>query len=225
MVPVAWGGILDGLTLPTGLKYGDPFRVVFVTSQPTTATSANINDYNTFVQTAAAGLEKKYGTQNVTWTAIASTPTVDAVTQFGTNSGPLYLLNGTFVSSGLTNNSNGFGSLSHSINLSETGSTIGVEVWTGTDLDGTSTLFPLGYKDPTFGFGISTCGKSDVANGYWIYLATNNNVPTTLRSLYGVSNVLTAVPEPGCLTLWALGAVAFGGVFFVRRRAASRATV
>ena len=41
------------LTIPPGLNAGDTYRLVFVTSNTTTATSTNIADYNAFVTSAA----------------------------------------------------------------------------------------------------------------------------------------------------------------------------
>jgi hypothetical protein len=67
------------VVLPTGLAPGSQYEIAFVTADPTTATSSDINYYNNFVRTEAnqdpilAGL-------GVSWNAIASTATVNANT-------------------------------------------------------------------------------------------------------------------------------------------------
>jgi len=55
LAPPAHAGTIqlgDSL-IPTGLVDGDTFRLVFLTSTTTDATSTDIADYNTFVNTAA----------------------------------------------------------------------------------------------------------------------------------------------------------------------------
>jgi len=76
---------------PPGFQLGEQeFRMVFVTSTTRDATSSNIADYNAFVTAAANSdpiLSRLTGPdgQPVTWTAIASTSSVDAIVNTGTD--------------------------------------------------------------------------------------------------------------------------------------------
>src|SRR5688572_12442796 len=64
---------------PSGLMPGEQFRLAFVSSQTRDALSANIADYDLFIQNLAnfAGLGT-YAGQPVSWQVIGSTATVDA---------------------------------------------------------------------------------------------------------------------------------------------------
>ncbi|MHB0959590.1 MAG: hypothetical protein ACYC0X_29245 [Pirellulaceae bacterium] len=215
LVPAAWGGIIT----PTGLVKGDQFRIVFVTNGTTQATSSDIGTYDGFVTTAATTAGLDYFGQAVTWKAIASTTTANALSQVGTNSGPLYLLDGTLVSSNLSSTT--FGSLLHAINLNENGQTVNDAVWTGTNVDGTATpQLALGYSQVVNGTLVATSsyGISSEIDKDWIFTTVQNTNQSVGRHLYGISSIITAVPEPGCLTLWACGLAVFGAVAFVRRR-------
>lgn len=104
------------LHTPTGLNPGDKFRFIFVTTGTRNATSTDIADYNTFVNTDAGGAT--YNGSAVTWKAIGSTTTVNArdnVGGFGTNV-PVYLVTGTKVANSLTDTAGGlWGVLSQSL--------------------------------------------------------------------------------------------------------------
>ncbi|MFK7911315.1 MAG: PEP-CTERM sorting domain-containing protein [Akkermansiaceae bacterium] len=80
-------GVLDisGTNPATGSQWapGDTYRLIFVTSTTTTATSTDINTYNTFVQGVANGA----GLGGITWSAVGSTSSVDARDNTGTNPG------------------------------------------------------------------------------------------------------------------------------------------
>lgn len=69
---------------PPGLEAGDPYRLIFTTSQRTDGLSADVADYNTFVQ-SVADAAPEVGDWGLDWTAIVSTPTVDARDNSGTN--------------------------------------------------------------------------------------------------------------------------------------------
>src|SRR5208337_1543105 len=84
------------LTAPATLSPGESFRFVFVTDGTTNATSTNIADYNNFVNTQADGAT--YNGSVVSWVAIASTATVNAIDNVG--QAPIsgvYLADGTLV--------------------------------------------------------------------------------------------------------------------------------
>jgi len=72
------------ITTPTDLAPGDEYRLAFVTTSTRDASSNNIDDYNQFV-TTAANTQAELVALGVTWTAIASTPTVDARDNTGTD--------------------------------------------------------------------------------------------------------------------------------------------
>jgi len=104
-------GILDltangGNNPATGNPWGagDTYRFAFTSSGLTTATSPDINYYNTFVQNLANASPLNVGAaQGATWKAIASTASVDARDNTSTNiavngSGEaIYLLDGTTI--------------------------------------------------------------------------------------------------------------------------------
>ena len=65
------------VTAPTGLSPGEQYRLAFMTSTLSTATATDIATYNTFV-TNVANSVTELADLGTTWTAIASTATVDA---------------------------------------------------------------------------------------------------------------------------------------------------
>jgi len=75
-------------------KRGDHYRLMFATSTGMDATSADINDYNTFVQDAADSSPLNIGAaQGIFWKALAATETVSATANTG-----LFTTSGTGVS-------------------------------------------------------------------------------------------------------------------------------
>ena len=140
------------IVVPAGLNPGDTYRIIFVTSAMRDGTSANIADYNSFV-TDAANLDAGLAGLGTTWTALASTPTVNALVNAGLSSGdsttPFYNTVGNLIAIGVTVPTTGlYGEINtaHTSQIfSETGEVApGVNTaWTGTQRDGT-TLLPLG---------------------------------------------------------------------------------
>ncbi len=225
------------IATPEGLAAGDLFRIVFVTSDIMAGTSNDITDYDQFVSdlalAPAAGLGT-YAGAAVTWQAIASTPSVSASdpSRLPNSSVPWFLVNGDPVTSSDHDvwwplNEVNFAvtpyptALAAPINYTEKGDVLNdVTVWTGTLTDGTTAgEFSLG--GPPSGGLLATHGNSSRTDVTWIYEAPG---PTALLSqlgkyhFYGVSEVLTVVPEPGCLTLWTLALVAGSGYGIWRRR-------
>jgi hypothetical protein len=102
-------GVLDpsangGINPATGEAWaeGDQYRLVFITSQTTNATSPDIATYNTFVQGVANSSTTFPDLGNATWKIVASTLAVDARDNTGTNPGvetgvPVFLMDGTTV--------------------------------------------------------------------------------------------------------------------------------
>lgn len=177
---------------PPGLNPGDNYRLIFVTDGTTTASSSNITTYNNFVAAEAASITalNELGT---TWTAIGSTATVDARDNTGTNpistGVPIYRLDGVLIA----NNNADFwdSSIAATVSISPTMATIGTNVWTGTDGLGVE------YTAQPGALGIAStavAGWSNRTNTNWV----RGPQPTasTILPLYGISGVLTAVPEP-----------------------------
>ena len=88
------------LQTPAGLNPGDHFRFVFVTDGIRDATSTNIADYDSFVNAQAGGAT--YNGVVVDWLAIGSTDSVDAIDHVGQANAPVYLSDGTLVTTSTT---------------------------------------------------------------------------------------------------------------------------
>lgn len=203
------------ITVPTGLSPGDPYRLAFVTSAARDATSPNIADYNAFV-TGVANTVPDLVALGTTWTAIASTPTVDARDNTNTNPNtavgvPIYLLNDTLL---VNDNADLWdSSIAVPLQIDEQGLLLPVEkrfVWTGSERNGTG--FP-GGNELGGTTGLSVFGNAYFAINVWVFL--NADRPEFALSLYALSDTLIAVPEPGTAGMFALGLVAMA---CVRRR-------
>jgi hypothetical protein len=208
------------MLVPAGLRPGDQFRAVFVSSATRDARSADIADYDQFITNlaAAAGIDTYFGAP-VTWRALGSTAAVAALDRlpFDFHAPPLYRLDG-----GLVARSSGelwlVGPTGLPITLTELGGDVGGEigggvVWTGTLRDGTA-FEPLGGSFVAFGSALHISG------GGWV--AFGDEPRTGPHRLYGYSSVLTvpsaaAVPEPASLTLGLVGLAALTGGAATRR--------
>ncbi len=169
------------------------------------ATSANIADYNNFVNAQAGGAT--YNGALVTWYAIASTSAESATDNIG--QAPItgvYLANGTLVTTSTTTSGLWSGSLMNPIDTDLSGDMFNVFVWTGTLFDGTTTGgVALGNSSGFAGFG-----SDSTASSSWVF-EDLVETPTSL-DLYGISQVLTvaSVPEPS--TLFMAGTVIIAGL-------------
>jgi len=210
------------ITIPAGLNPGDQYRLAFVTSTTRDGTSANIADYNAFV-TAAANSQTGLATLGTTWMAIASTGTVNARDNTGTNpfsdgSGfPIYLLDAASTKIADDNADLWDGSIAAPFATSEAGIEIASRrhAWTGTRADGTSDgIAYLGSP-----FGSVPLGRTFETSSSWVMEPTSVDT-TSLYRLYAISGVLTVAPveqvaEPGAIGVLALGLIGLG---FARRR-------
>ncbi len=186
------------VTVPTALRLGDQYRLAFVTSTTTAATSSDINYYNNFVASDANSVSQLAGL-GTTWAVIGSTPTVAAEDNTNTNpcvsSGfPIYNLAGNLV---VPNNlalwvyGDSSGAFSHPIDVTESGNRLSTGVWTGTDFNGLADPFSLGGTFP--GYPDTDYGLTDFpggpGNGGWTsdYYANS----TMLLPMYAISGVLT----------------------------------
>ena len=142
------------LNTPSGLSAGDHFRFIFATGSTTTATSTDINSYDTFVRNDVSSLygTVTYGGSAITnWLAVVSTPTVNAKDHLGgySSSVSVWRPDGTQIASSLDTATGGlwsgatvsFNSVSRYLDGSYTGYT---DVWTGSANDGTVGLLPMG---------------------------------------------------------------------------------
>lgn len=194
------------LITPPGLQPGDTYQLTFVTSNETAATSADIADYDAFVQTAAAAA----GMSSIAWHVIGSTLAVDA-NAHALVSAPVYNMNGELVATGYAD----FWDGTHQstmryteFNAIRTGNN---NAWTGTLANGTSggAGDALGEATPWWGeIGL-------LSGGAWTQRAGNTN--TVLYAVYALSAPIT-VPEPAAA--WLLAAA---GAACAARRLSARA--
>ena len=188
------GGLL---ATPPGLKPGDQFRIVFATDGTTMATSTSITDYDNFVTTQAQGAT--YNGQTVQWLAIVSVEFTNAIDHIGQTNTPVYLANGTQVTTSTTASGLWSGALEIPIFTDLNGQLVHGQIWTGSNADGVAIPgHALGDIDPIVG------SNRDI-NAGWI--ETDVDSFTSSHSLYGISQVLTValthqpVPEPSSMVM------------------------
>lgn len=212
---ICWTGsfaLATPVTLPAGLQAGDQYRLVFVTSTEHDAISANIVDYNSLVSAVAAAVPE-LNALGTTWRAIGSTESTNARDNTGTNpfvsaGVPLYRLDGTKIADDNSDlwDANG---IDANISTNELGAIEAKEVWSGTNLDGTTDFIsPLGGA-------ISIFGTTNSSPEFWLY-AGGASSTDTLHAFYAMSDVLTAVPEPSAVALFALGLMGLAAGFLRR---------
>jgi hypothetical protein len=209
VLAVAGEGRAAPITVPPSLNVGDQYRLVFVTSTRRAGNSSSIADYNQFVTNAANGVSA-LAALGTTWTAIASTASVDARDNTSTNpfadgaGVPMFTLDGVEIASG--NSDLWDGALNAPIGVDETGAARGTRVWTGSNSNGT-VLAGLGSASPEFGLSTQSAA-------FWITNGTLGS--TTTWNLYGISGVLTVpIPEPSTGLLLGAGLTALAAA---RRR-------
>jgi PEP-CTERM motif len=217
---VATSALAGPITQPVGLVAGDQYRLAFVTSDTRDATSSNIGDYNSFVNTVGLAATGIGG-----WKAIASTSAIDARDNTATNpfdgSDPnlaIYRLDGLKVADDNFDLWTGstLPRLDHSLSIDETGVAIpgfANYAWTGTSADGTKYVWPLGHA------GINLAGRIESNSNTWIF--SDGFDEKTLLHLYAISGVITVpgtggkIPEPTTLAIFGLG---LAGLCLMRRR-------
>jgi hypothetical protein len=211
------------ITVPPSLHPGDDYRLIFVTSTTRDGNSSNVADYNNFV-TNAANASPSLAALGTTWSAIASTATVAAKDNTGTNPSaslgyPVYTLGGALVA--VDNhqlwNASSATPLSTWIDITELGtSAAGSLVWTGTN--------PLGMPANPLGAGTgSAAGLAGGSTDDWTYIVisirTNGDSPLVLP-FYAISGVLTVpIPEPSSVALAAFGFAGLAAWCWRRKRA------
>ena len=204
------------------------YRLIFVTADPTTATSSAIADYNAFATTEA---QQNSSLPSTTWSAVVSTDSVDAVSNIACTpdcSGiPIFLVDGTEVAVSSTALFNAATtSLMNGIGEDQYGNFVrGGYVWTGSFSDGTPNIQTFGNNtyDSTLGNGgpveVGYAGNTDVSaidNGEWG--VGNSDDGYTTEPIYAISGVISTVPEPMPASLLAFGGIVTGLVARFRRR-------
>jgi len=209
------------LSTPAGLNPGDHFRFFFLTSVTRAATSTDIADYNTFVNSQASGAT--YEGNVVSWKAVGSTATVNArdnVGGFGTNV-PVYLANGTELAGDLTTSTSNKGLWS---GLLFTRPTIGIDgnsvrassAYTGSNKDGTR------YTGRQLGaLGVQYGAPDMLINDLGAYFSASALPNSIALNFYGVSSELAvpnAVPEIDPAGLGSVLALVLGSLGLLERR-------
>jgi MYXO-CTERM domain-containing protein len=244
-------GVLDvnnanyGINPATGVAWaaGDQYRLTFHTEDKRDATSSNIADYNTFVQSVAAGSTAFPDLGNGTWKVLGSTATVSARENTGTvtnsNMG-IFVLDGvTMIASDSDDMWDGWDVDGNSIRINtgdintsphyspwlnengagDTGVVHGVNCATGTNPNGTIRT-PLGGPDRV-NWGSSNANRT---GRVWVRWDSGN--PAADWSFYALSDPLTVreagleiIPEPSTFLIWALGLLGLACYGRRRRRA------
>ncbi len=200
----------DFMIVPPGLSPGTQYRLVFVTSGTRNAVSSNIEDYNAFV-TSQANQVPSLVSLGTTWHAIGSTFSVHASDNTGTNPSslgvPVYNLGGASVAA--SNVDLWDGSLLAPIMFDQTGaSQLTATAWTGSLTNGNRDI------ELFFGDTFVITGSPGSTTDLWIEGQANN--PAGAHSLYAISGILLAVPEPSSLML--VGFATFGAFITCRRK-------
>jgi hypothetical protein len=173
-----------------------PYRLAFVTSTTRDATSSNIADYNAFV-TAAASTEPALVALGTTWSAIASTGAVSAISNTMTDPSPagdtgvpIFTVTGVKIADHYDDLWDG--SLDAPLSVTQSGAVSSSSVSTGTLSSGNSSSTFLGNNSIATTVGFSTSSDS-----WWINRGITEYY-LNLRPIYAISGVLSgaAVPEP-----------------------------
>ena len=193
-----------GLNPQTGVAWtnGDAYRIAFVGSVHHDAISADIADYNAFLQ----GLADTAGLGEAAWYVIGSTADVDARDNTNTNPTlgddglgngtgcPILLVDGSTV---IANDNADLcdGEIAHAIDQTETGGApiVHLWVWSGTYSDGTAVTPEQSYGGPLGSpvNGQVSQGSGSDTTGGWIYLQFYLSDPVaTLLPLYVMSEIL-----------------------------------
>ena len=178
--------------VPPDLPAGSPYQIVFVTSGVRDAYATYLYSYNAHVREYAAQSSTLPVTQ---WWAIVSVGG-SAQSNAAVHAGvPVYNTAGQFVADGST-----FYSGTHQASLAfdQNGRNHLATVWTGIEPTG-AVAYRLGGGMPAGTYGRSAGRGPDWSSDYWY-----PNMNQTM-SIYGLSDIVTAVPEPAPVT-WVIGA-------------------
>ena len=222
---------------PAGLKEGDLFRIVFVTSTKRDALSSDLASYDEFVTTEAKeathdarsrfyppdapGPESE---RNIKWQAIVSNSSINARDHISSGYGigslniPSYDVYGNKISNDVfwRNEKVAVAAYLQYIPILfdiDGHHQVSREVWTGTWTDGERHLNPI------YAMGGSHAMWQRANTGpYYDIINSTSSVPGDVRPLYGISEVLQVVPEPSTAVLAGLGGLAALLYSFKRKR-------
>ncbi|QOV92184.1 PEP-CTERM sorting domain-containing protein [Humisphaera borealis] len=216
LASLASGTAANAAVLPLpetlGLTNGEQYQFVFVTNSTTFGSSASLSTYNNFVQTAAnnASIGTSVG---LTWKAIVS---VGSGSSNAASNAPasatvkVYRIDGVQVANGGTNPFYS-GSANHlaAINVTELGTTVNRNVWTGGNANGSESGSGLlgTAANPIYGYSGGTLAANGDPNSWSRIGNIDSGNP---YSLYALSGVLTA-PEPSSLMVAGLMLTALAG--------------
>ncbi len=201
------------MTQPAGLNPGDQYRLIFTTSTTTTATSSDPAYYNTFVSDLANSVPELqalgvnwYAFANIGSTTLqANTGIVNDVNNQGV---PIYRVDGTIVIDdyysfwNTSRTPGGFANLTVTEDGTVLNPAVGTKnVWTGLAESG-----GIPSNGSALGNANVGHGEYDRANQYLYAFFNMNN--TLEHHLYGVSDVITVVPETPAALLGGLGLLA-----------------
>ena len=226
-------GVLNtsGINPATGLEWapGDTYRLVFVTSTTTAATSSDISTYNTFVNTVADNSTTYSTLGDVNWFVVGSTATVDARDNTGTNPTisvgvPILRMDGSFAIANNyadlwngINNSHVTGQDYLTVHLDENGVvTTDDRVRTGSGGDGTAALDGRvlggsGEATPKVQTGRNYAPDFYGGLGGDGWMQDWSELATDAGRVYAMSETLTVIPEPSSITLLGLAGLALLG--------------
>ena len=183
---------------------GDQFRLLFLTSGARAAASANIGDYNFFVQAHAGGGHEAIRPYRAEFRALASTAAVDAIDNTATTftmtdkGVPVYALSvdasGDFNGAQVADDYEALyqGSWSNTANKDESGAAhAATRVWTGTDE-------ATGQEAGTSGLGTDNPRTGVPSDADQALDRGGDNAQDSTYPLYGLSPVFTvsSVPSP-----------------------------
>ena len=182
--------------IPTGLTIGDTFRLLFISSTATNASSSDIADYNSLVQTAAAA---------AIWTSrTTATPSAWSVapkrSMPGSNTAmtgtgvPIYWLNGAKVADDYADFYDGDWD-EEATGRRETGAAVTLssswELWTGSAEDGTELIGSDNKSRALGNAGNEWVGLGRPNNSSHGPLAGNTANRTGSKAVYALSGVFT----------------------------------
>ena len=195
MVPSDWG------LIPSDLDTGDQFRLLFLSSTDTDATSADIADYNTFIQNLAATGHADIQDYRAGFRAVGCTAAVNARNNTGTTGAgvPIYWLNGSQVADDYADfyDGNWDDEANDKNESGNNGPDTSLEVnhpFTGCDHDGTGAVF--GASSRALGASQVRLGRPNAPGATDGPLGSSNVLTSSeSRPMYGLSQVFE-VPIP-----------------------------
>jgi hypothetical protein len=192
--------------LPPGTQY----EILFVTLDPTAATSTDITTYNTFAA-HEANLSPAIAALHLSWNAVASTAAVDAIVNAPDNGIAVYNTQGIELATAATGIYNG--DILEPVQFNQFGNSEATFPATGANPLGGATAEPMGTALEV------TLGRSTVPNGSGEnWLDASFGPQNTTYPIYALSLPITA-PEPATIAMLGWALLTIGGMQLVRWRA------